>query len=46
MPTLLRLLFVIGVALALGYGAMFAMVSYLEPHPREISQPVDLPTAR
>ena len=46
MPTLLRLLFVIAVVLALGYGAMLAMVSYLAPHPREISQPVELPKAR
>ena len=43
MPTLLRLLFVIGVIVLLGYGAMLAMVAYLQPRPREISQPVDLP---
>lgn len=46
MPTLLRLLFVIGVIVALGYGAMLAMVAYLQPQPREIVQPLELPKPR
>lgn len=43
MPTLFRLLFVIGVIAALVYGAMIAMVTFLQPQPREISQTVTLP---
>ena len=43
MPTLFRLLFVIGVIAALVYGAMNAMVTFLQPQPREISQTVTLP---
>lgn len=43
MPTLFRLLLVIGVVVALGWGAMLAMVTYLQPHPREITRDVALP---
>lgn len=43
MPTLLRLLFVLGCIVAIAYGAMLAIVIYLHPTPREISQSVPLP---
>ncbi len=42
-PTLFRLLFVIGLIVALGYGAMLALVTFVQPQPREISQSVPLP---
>ena len=42
-PTLFRLLFILGLIAALGYGAMFALVTFVKPQPREISQPVTLP---
>ena len=43
MPTLFRLLFVVGLIVALVYGAMLAMVTFIHPQQREISQPVTLP---
>ena len=43
MPTLFRLLLVIGVLAAVVYGAMTAMVTFLKPEPHAISQPVTLP---
>ncbi len=43
MPTLFRLLFVIGLVAALGYGAMLALVAFVQPQPREITQSVPLP---
>jgi hypothetical protein len=42
-PTLFRLLFVIGLIAALGYGAMIALVTFVQPQPREITQTVPLP---
>jgi hypothetical protein len=42
-PTLFRLLFVIGLIAGLGYGAMVAIVTFVQPRPREITQPVTLP---
>ncbi len=45
-PTLFRLLFVVGVLVALIWGAMQAMVTYLAPHPREITRDVPLPARR
>jgi hypothetical protein len=36
-PTLFRFLVIVGVLAALGYGAMWALVLYVEPQPREIS---------
>ena len=42
-PTLFRLLIVIAVVAAVVYGAMVAMVSYLQPQPHAISQTVTLP---
>ncbi len=43
MPTLFRLLLVIGVLVALAWGAMLALVTYLQPHSREITRDVQLP---
>ena len=43
MPTLFRLLLVIGILVALAWGTMVAMVTYLKPQPREISRDVTLP---
>ena len=34
---------VIGLFVALGYGAMFALVTFVQPQPREITQAVPLP---
>ena len=43
MPTLFRLLVVIGLLVALAYGAMLAVVAFVRPVPREITQVVPLP---
>ncbi len=43
MPTLFRLIFTLGLVAALGYGAMLALVTFVQPQPREISQSVPLP---
>ena len=40
MPSLLRFLFVVGVIAGLALGAMTALVSFVEPQPREMSQPL------
>lgn len=40
MPTLLRLLFVIALIAGLVYGAMIALVTYVQVQPREIIQTV------
>ena len=45
MPTLFRLITVVGLAVALVYGAMFAIVTVFKPHPREIVVAVALPQA-
>ncbi len=45
-PTLFRLLFVIGVLVALVWGSMLAMVTYLKPQPREITRDVQVPGTR
>jgi len=36
MPSLIRLLTVVGVIAALGYGAMFALATYVDPRTREM----------
>jgi len=36
MPTLIKLLATIGVIVAIGYAAMFALASLVEPRPREM----------
>ena len=40
MPSLLRFLFWIGVIAGLGYGAMLALVTFVEPEPREMTQTI------
>jgi hypothetical protein len=36
MPTLIKLLATIGVLVGIGYAAMFALASLVEPRPREM----------
>ena len=45
MPTLFRLLAIIALLVAVVYGAMLAMVTFLQPQPREITQTIVLPAA-
>ena len=40
MPSLIRFLVWIGILGGLGYGAMVALVTYVEPEQREMSQTV------
>lgn len=40
MPSLIRFLFMIGVLAGLAYGAMFALVLYVEPTEREMTERV------
>lgn len=42
MPTLFRLLFFITMIVGLAYGAMIALVIYVEPQPRTVTERVDL----
>jgi hypothetical protein len=44
MPSLLRILFVIGIIAGVGYGSVFALAYLVKPKPREIS--VTLPADR
>lgn len=37
MPSLFRFLFTLGVLAGIAYGAMFALVMYVEPREREVS---------
>ena len=43
MPTLFRLVFVVGAFVAVVYGAMFATVTLVKPQPHEIMEAVALP---
>ena len=43
MPTLVRFLTTIGILFALGYGALYAVATFLTPEPREIVQAVAMP---
>jgi xanthosine utilization system XapX-like protein len=43
-PTLFRFLFVIAVLAGLAYGAMFALATFVEPQPREIT--VTIPNSK
>ncbi len=45
MPTLFRLLITIALLAAVVYGGMVAMVTFLQPEPREITQTIVLPAA-
>jgi hypothetical protein len=42
-PTLFRLLFVVGLIAALAYGGMLALVTFVQPEQHEITQRVALP---
>jgi hypothetical protein len=42
MPSLLRLLLVLGIICGLGYAAMLALVTFVNPKPREITVSVPL----
>jgi hypothetical protein len=44
LPTLLRFLFVIAVLAGLGFAAMFALATLVEPEPREMT--VTIPASR
>jgi len=39
-PTLFRFLFVVAVLAGLGFGAMIALATLVEPEPREITVPI------
>ena len=43
MPSLIRLLVILGILAGLGYAAMWSLANLVQPHPREmsISVPVD-----
>ena len=43
MPSLIRLLVILGILAGLGYGAMWSFANLVQPHPREMSVvvPVD-----
>lgn len=38
MPSLFRFLFVVAVLAGLAYGAMFALVTFVQPQPRDMTQ--------
>ncbi len=40
MPSLFRFLFIIGLLAGLVYGGMIALVTFVEPQPREMSQTI------
>lgn len=40
MPSLFRFLFIVGVLAGLVVGGMAALVTFVEPQPREMSQPL------
>ena len=46
MPTLVRLLVAIGLIVAVAYGAMLALVTFVHPEPHEITQTIRLPAAK
>ncbi|HEY8139426.1 MAG TPA: oxidoreductase [Methylocystis sp.] len=39
-PSLIRFLVIVGVLVALGYAGMFAVVSFVTPQPREMTQSI------
>jgi hypothetical protein len=43
-PSLIRFLVVVGILVALGYAGMFALVNFVTPQPREMTQTI--PPAR
>jgi len=44
MPSLIRLLAILGIIAGLGYAAMWSLANLVEPHPREMS--VSVPADR
>lgn len=44
MPSLIRFLVIIGIFAAIAYGVMFALVTFVEPSPREMTHTI--PPAR
>jgi hypothetical protein len=40
MPSLIRFLLIVGILAAIVWGAMIALVSFIEPHPREMTQTI------
>lgn len=44
MPSLIRFLVIVGILAALVYGGMIALVTFVEPQPREMTQTI--PPAR
>lgn len=43
MPTLIRLMLVVGALAAVAFGVMTAMVTYMKPQPHAISQTIAIP---
>jgi hypothetical protein len=43
-PSLIRFLIIVGIVVALGYAGMFAVVNFVTPQPREMTQTI--PPAR
>jgi len=39
-PSLIRFLVIVGVLVALGYAGMFALVNFVTPQPREMTQSI------
>lgn len=42
MPTLFRLVFTLAILAGIAYGSMFALVTFVEPEPREMTERVRL----
>jgi hypothetical protein len=40
LPSLIRFLVIVGALVAIGYGAMFALVTVVTPQPREMTQTI------
>ncbi len=40
MPSLFKFLIVVGLAVGLGYGGLYALATYFEPTQKEVAQPV------
>ena len=40
MPSLIRFLVIVGIVVALGYAAMFALVNFVTPQPRDMTQTI------
>jgi len=40
-PSLIRFLVIVGILAAIVYGAMFALVTVVEPSPREMTQTIN-----